>query len=219
MKKRSKGGVKKGSKRVDRPASFWFALCAKYDAGNYKSQCAFLRSKDSGDTVNSRNHQQIFQRKLKAYKEGKLSDSNDQKRNRSGTYLQVDEQLLRYIELRSQLYIRDKCGLTYLYLKDKALQFASHLGHNDSFKASNGWLSNVVRRGKKISIALHGEGMDMSPEMKAEKSKKLLSNLMHAWRNMTSHMSGFTMQTRQAFFTTRCQIEFTLIRITKIFVE
>jgi len=177
VKKRSKGGVKKGSKRVDRPASFWFALCAKYDAGNYKSQCAFLRSKDSGDTVNSRNHQQIFQRKLKAYKEGKLSDSNDQKRNRSGTYLQVEEQLLRYIELRSQLYIRDKCGLTYLYLKDKALQFASHLGHNDSFKASNGWLSNVVRRGKKISIALHGEGMDMSPEMQAEKSKKFVEQL------------------------------------------
>jgi len=177
VKKRSKGGVKKGSKRVDRPASFWFALCAKYDAGNYKSQCAFLRSKDSGDTVNSKNHQKIFQRKLKAYKEGKLSDSNDQKRNRSGTYLQVEEQLLRYIELRSQLYIRDKCGLTYLYLKDKALQFASHLGHNDSFKASNGWLSNVVRRGKKISIALHGEGMDMSPEMQAEKSKKFVEQL------------------------------------------
>ncbi len=97
VKKRSKGGVKKGSKCVDRPASFWFALCAKYDAGNYKSQCAFLCSKDSGDTVNSRNHQQIFQRKLKAYKEGKLSDSNDQKRNRSGTYLYRTENWLTSI--------------------------------------------------------------------------------------------------------------------------
>ena len=79
MKKRSKGGVKKGSQCLDRPASFRFALCAKYDAGNEKSQCAFLCSKHSGDTVNSSYHQQIFQRKLKAYKEGKLSDSTDQK--------------------------------------------------------------------------------------------------------------------------------------------
>jgi hypothetical protein len=42
---------------------------------------------------------------------------------------------------------------------------------------------------------------------------------MHAWKNMTSHMNGFTMLTRQAFFTTRCQIDFTLIRTTKIFEE
>ncbi len=49
MKKKSKGGVKKGSKRKDRPESFWFDLCEKYEAGKFASQCAFLHSKESGD--------------------------------------------------------------------------------------------------------------------------------------------------------------------------
>jgi hypothetical protein len=116
LKKKSKGGVKKGSKRVDRPASFWYALSAKYEAGIYKSQCSFLHSKDSGDIVSVRGHQQIFQRKLKAYKDGTLCNSTDQKRSQPGAYLNVEDKLPQYIELRSQLYIRDECGLTYLYL-------------------------------------------------------------------------------------------------------
>jgi hypothetical protein len=31
VKKKLKGGIKKGSKRKDRPASFWFDLCEKYE--------------------------------------------------------------------------------------------------------------------------------------------------------------------------------------------
>ena len=72
VKKKSKGGVKKGSKRKDRPSSFWLGLCEKYEAGKYASQCAFLRSKESGDEVNANEHQQIFQRKMKAFYAGTL---------------------------------------------------------------------------------------------------------------------------------------------------
>ena len=31
--KNSKGGIAKGSKRKDRPASFWYGLCAKHKGG------------------------------------------------------------------------------------------------------------------------------------------------------------------------------------------
>ena len=115
LKIKSKGGVKKVSKCLDRPASFWYALCAKYEAGNKKSQCSFLRSKDSGDIVSIRSHQQIFQESRRLIRMGNFY-SMDQRRIQSGAYLTVKDKLLQYIELRSQLYIRDKRGLTYMCL-------------------------------------------------------------------------------------------------------
>ena len=104
---------------------------------------------------------------MKAFYAGTLMGS-DRKRDRVGTYLPVEEKLLKYIELRSQLFVRDKCGLSYLYLQEKARHFAKQLGFDETFKASNGWLTNVLRRGDKKSVALHGEGMEMSPEMQVQ---------------------------------------------------
>jgi hypothetical protein len=75
--------MKKGSKRKDRPSSFWFGLCEKYEAGKYVSNCAFLCLKESGDEVNASDHQQIFQRKMKAFHAGTLMGS-DRKRDRVG---------------------------------------------------------------------------------------------------------------------------------------
>ena len=46
-------GSKKGSKRVERPQSFWYRLCQLFEQGDYKSQVEFLRSPDSGDDVNA----------------------------------------------------------------------------------------------------------------------------------------------------------------------
>lgn len=44
-------GSKKGSKRVERPQSFWYRLCQLFEQGDYKSQIEFLRSPDSGEDV------------------------------------------------------------------------------------------------------------------------------------------------------------------------
>ncbi|MGH7954411.1 MAG: hypothetical protein ACREOZ_00465 [Gloeomargaritales cyanobacterium] len=65
-------GVTKGSKRTDRPQVFWENLCRKYEAGKYTSQIAFLRSKDSGDSINE-DHYRTFSRNLRKFKEGRLT--------------------------------------------------------------------------------------------------------------------------------------------------
>ncbi len=132
--------------------------------------------KESGDEVNANEHQQIFQRKMKAFHAGTLM-GGDRKRDRVGAYLPVEEKLLKYIELRSQLFVRDKCGLSYLYLQEKARHFAKQLGFDETFKASNGWISNVLRRGNKKSVALHDEGTEMSPEMQVQNKTKFLAQL------------------------------------------
>jgi hypothetical protein len=174
--KKVKRWREKGQYAKDRPSSFWLGLCEKYEAGKYASQCAFLCSKESGDEVNTNDHQQIFQRKRKAFHAGTLIDS-DRKRDRVGSYLPAEEKLSKYIKLRSQLFVRDKCGLSYLYLQEKARHFAKQLGFDETFKASNGWISNVLRRGNKKSVALHGEGMEMSPEMLVQNKTKFLAQL------------------------------------------
>jgi hypothetical protein len=101
---------------------------------------------------------------MAAFRAGTLMDT-DKKRERAPVYQEVEEKLMEYIERRSRLYIRDKCGVSYIHLQEKARQYASRLGISDSFKASNGWLHKVLKRGNKKSVALHGEGMEMSPEM------------------------------------------------------
>ena len=83
--------------------------------------------------------------------------------NRSGKFSEVEEKLLNYIDLRSTLYSRDKCGLSWTIIQEKALKFAEELGV-EGFMASPGWVLNALNRGGKISVALHGEGMEMSVE-------------------------------------------------------
>jgi hypothetical protein len=59
----------------------------------------------SGDEVNANDHKQIFQRKMEAFCAGTLMGSG-KKRDPVGPYLPVEEKLLQYMDLRSQLFIR-----------------------------------------------------------------------------------------------------------------
>jgi len=50
----------------------------------------------------------------------------------------VEVKMVKYVELREYLYPKDKCGLSYLTLQEKALKYAKKLGLDIDFKASPG---------------------------------------------------------------------------------
>ncbi|MGH7954412.1 MAG: hypothetical protein ACREOZ_00470, partial [Gloeomargaritales cyanobacterium] len=92
------------------------------------------------------------------------------KRDRSSIYEPIREKLIEYIELRARLYQHDKSGLSHCLLQEKAEKYAAQLGLGDKFKASKGFISRALKRANKVSVALHGEAMEMNSE---EKQKKL----------------------------------------------
>ena len=174
--KRKRGG-QKGAKKVERPQSFWFSLCAKYVAA-LKSQpklshAAFLRSKDSGDEINdAAGNRAVFGKKLKQYQAGKLNSSTKLKRQKGGQFEDVEKKLVDYINLRKKLYRRDKCGMSWVLMEEKAKLFAKQCGYADgSFNASAGWIQNTLNRHGIIGIKLHGEANDLDD---AEREKVML---------------------------------------------
>ncbi len=114
-------------KRVDHSHSFWHDLCWKYVQGKYSLCNAFLHSAESGSDVSIQDAR-TFNRALKKFKDGSLN--NDvKKREKASPYEDIRAKLIEYIELRECLYKRDKCGLSWVLLKQKALVFAEQLGH------------------------------------------------------------------------------------------
>jgi hypothetical protein len=99
-------------------------------------------------------HQKTFNRMLKRFREGTLRN-DDAKQSRASPYEDVKEKLLKYVELRAQLYKHDKCGLSWALLKQKALFYAKQLGHDlNSFKAGVYFISSVLKKGNKKCVAL-----------------------------------------------------------------
>ena len=70
---------------------------------------------------------------------------------------------MQYINLRTQLYAQDKCGVSWRFLQTKALEYAKKL-NVENFEASSGWLQKVLDRNNLTGIKLHGEAGDMTQE-------------------------------------------------------
>jgi hypothetical protein len=149
-------------KRLDRSHSFWHDLCQKYVQGKYSSCNTFLRSQESGLDV-SIEDSRTFQRVLVKFKDGSLKN-DDKKRNKALPYEDIRAKLIEYIELREHLYIRDKCGLSWALLKEKALVFGEQLGHGGTFKAGDSFIQGALHAANKRGVFLHGEGMEMTLE-------------------------------------------------------
>ena len=78
----------------------------------------------------------------------------------------MESRLVKYIKLREQRVVIDKCGLSWSLLLRKAHDFHKQIsGGNDvPFVGSNGWLSSVLKRNNLKSLKLHGEGGEVSPQ-------------------------------------------------------
>jgi hypothetical protein len=135
--------------RTEYPVSMWYEACQKFmdDPKKYNSsQVQFLRSQDSG--VLDENHKVSFGKRLKAFKDGNLpQDSGGSiKRVRKGKYLDVEQCLIAFIETRTK-FSKGKTAVTWPFLLELSKRFAVALGYKD-FRASPGWLSNVLKRNK-----------------------------------------------------------------------
>jgi hypothetical protein len=100
----------------------------------------------------------------KKFKKGKLNKNVKETRVRAGKFEDVSEYLFEYGSLREKLYQQDKCGVSWLVLQEKqAIAFAKSKGyHTDVFKASSGWISNVLKQGDYVSIAHHGKSLKLT---------------------------------------------------------
>eukprot|EP00117_Sycon_ciliatum_P040833 scpid67343/ scgid29947/ len=93
----------------------------------------------------------MFRGWLRDAEAGKLADANPSGpqgvRNRSSQFGKIEERLVKYILLRREKFVTDKLGLSWVILREKALDFAKQeLGDDaDSFTASSGLCLNVLR--------------------------------------------------------------------------
>lgn len=96
--KRRKGnknaGSKKGSKRTERPQSFWYRLCELFERGDYKSQIEFLRCPDSGEDVGAAQRMH-FSRAYKKFKDGTLGNV-EESRCRKRKYEPLEQRVIQY---------------------------------------------------------------------------------------------------------------------------
>ena len=95
------------------------------------------------------------------------------KRQRQWKYVEVKKKLATYIHARTRSYAQDKCGLSWIRMKSKCLQWAQDMEGMEDFAASNHWINGVLKRNRLSRVQLHGEGNDVSPEQ--------LTEIMNPW--------------------------------------
>ena len=112
--------------------------------------------------VGTINQRQSFSRMLKKFRSGTLKPLPG-KREMTRKFVQVEERLIHYINLRTEKYKRDKCGLSWMLLKEKTMKWGNELGL-EAFQASNGWITNTLRRYGITRVTLHDEANDLTDE-------------------------------------------------------
>ena len=111
------------------------------------SQSDFLQNDATGkDIIVTRSGCQSFGKYYNMLKSGTLLP-NSNKRKHLGKYVNFELKLVRYINLRARLYKQDKCGMSWLFLLEKARAYAldEESGEYQQFDASPGWISNLLK--------------------------------------------------------------------------
>jgi hypothetical protein len=178
-----KRGGQKGKANIALTQAHWYGLCSRYELQRNNKpklgQAEFLRSSLSGGAIqDTQGNRVIFGKKWRLYCKGELRSSSVLKRFKTSHFEDVEEKVVDYLELRARLYRQDKCGLSSDIIREKAMAIAANLGYAEgAFKASQGWISNVLRRHNKIGSNLHGEAGDMKESERIE--------IMSAWKTRT----------------------------------
>lgn len=91
---------------------------------------------------------------------------DNRKRMRDVEFPEVETALLKFIDLRQELYVTDKCGLSWEYIRSFCLTYVEkNLKDNPvyaNFTASNGWINGVLKKNDYVGVVAHGEGNEIS---------------------------------------------------------
>lgn len=113
--------------------------------------------------------------------------SSNLKRKSNSQFPELEEKLIHYVDLRTKYYKRDKLGISWAKMKNKAAKFAVQLEIPESeFKASNRWINRTLIRHTRIAISLHGEASDMVDDAQREVIMKKWAKM----RNSSLLLSG-----------------------------
>jgi len=158
---------KPGSKNAEESKSImdWYNVCHAYKSQPLRmSKAAFLRSDASGPKFSGTKSECVGLGKyLKEYEAGTLKSQGDSMRRDTTKFAEVKKKLVSYLNLRACYYKRDKCGVSWSLMQEKALKFAKQLDiPEEDFKASDGWLNHTLKRNNWIGITLHREADDMN---------------------------------------------------------
>jgi hypothetical protein len=165
-----KRGVKKGSKKIENKTSEdWFHACHTYrHLKTTQKQSEFLKSNESSQIfTGGRNEQQAFGRYLKKFDLGKLKAIKVM-RHRKHKYEVVEKKLISYLDLHARSYKRDKCGVTWVLMRSKCLQFAADLPDQETYKdftASSSWMASTLKAHGKIAMAESWATIEDRPEI------------------------------------------------------
>ena len=148
--KKVKAGRKKGIPTTSNiTRGQWYHACKIFRElkGVKMGQAEFLRGNRSDSIFTASGSQKTsFSNWLKKYDKGELKDS-DMKREKTRTFVDVEVKLCEYLRLRAQQYKKDKCGVSWLLIKEKCNKWALELGHKKGvFSASDGWLNKSLQR-------------------------------------------------------------------------
>ena len=99
----------------------------------------FLKSSRSGHLFSgNKSQQQSFGRMLKKFDNGKL-ENIDVKRAKYRKFAEIKDKIISYMKLRPKEYKQDKCGTSWLLLRDMCEKWAVDLDIK-KFKCSDGWI-------------------------------------------------------------------------------
>ena len=91
---------------------------------------------------------------------------NYNKSKRLGKYVNVKLKPMRYINHQERIYKKDKCGLSWSFLQEKARAYALNEESDEyqNFDASPGRISNLSKRHDMTGVNIHGEAEEIEEE-------------------------------------------------------
>jgi len=142
-----KSGPKKGSRnRAKKTRAEWYACCHTYRTEfSHLKPARFLDEYNSNNSnfTNTKSERDGLKRHLSQYDEGILTKDENSMRLRTPRFIEVEKKIVEYIRSERQ----QGTNSTHREFKAQAEEYANQLNITN-FKASNGWLRNLLIRNK-----------------------------------------------------------------------